>query len=168
MFKLNYVLFLVPIYCILIFYTLTNNEMMPFGFFLFCFICTSFIVFKSPNNILLWIYCIVYSVTFPFGLLIIETKLNTLLFFLIWILVFFVFICRLFFEFNLEVIYLLLVVISLFTSPSKLLTNIESNIVSCLIYSSLLHLICIPNNKRFSLYKPIKRVKRKLNKVKSS
>ena len=114
------------------------------------------------------IWITILSLITPFGLLIIETKLNILLFFLIWILVFFVFICRLFFEFNIEVIYLLLFVISLFTSPSKLLTNIESNIVSCLVYSSLLHLICIPNNKRFSLYKPIKRVKRKLNKVKSS
>lgn len=166
MFKFNYVLFLVPMYCLLIFYSLNNNEIMSFGFFLFCFICISFIVFKSPNNVLLWIYCIVYSVMFPFGLLVIETNLNTLLFFFTWILVLFVFICRLFLEFNLEVIYLVLVVISLFTSPSKLLTNLESNIVSCLVYSSLFHLICIPSNKRFTLYKPIKKAKRKLNKVK--
>lgn len=166
MYKISYLLFLIPLYCIILFESFSQEYIIAFTIFLSVMFISSFIVFSKKNSSFkIFLYILCCSILFPLGLFMVNGDIGIMWFMVVWIILIFIFIARVFIEFNIEFLYLVCLFYSIVFGTVDVYLNLESNYFKCLVYSGLLHLICFPNFKKFSLFKPIKKSSKKSKKV---
>lgn len=166
MYKINYILFLIPLYCVILFESFIQDYLIAFSIFLSVLLFNSFIIFsKKYSNFKVFLYTVCCSILFPFGLLLINGEIGITWFIVVWVILLFLFIARNFIEYNLEFLYGVCLFYSIVFSAVDVYLDLESNYFKCLVYSGVLHLICYPNFKKFVLFKAVKKSSKKSKKI---
>lgn len=167
MYKVSFLLLVIPLYCVILFASFSQQYLVAFGIFLSVLFINSFIIFsKKQSNFKLFFYVVSCSLLFPFALLFINNEVNIIRFIIVWILLFILFTVRAFEEFNIELVYLVCLAFAVIFNVSEIYLDLDDNCFICLIYSGLLHLICFPSFKKLVLFKPVKKSSKKSKKSK--
>lgn len=158
MYRLFYLVLVIPFYCILMLNSFVDGSMITFGSFLYLVLINSLIVFKHKvNNFDRFLYSFNCLVVFPFGFYTYIPSVNLVSFGLCYFLMISLFLSVFFMEINDQITYLVLVVFTLIFGINNLYINVKLNGVSSFIFVGILHFLCFPNSKKYKFIKFIKR-----------
>lgn len=158
MYRLFYLVLLMPFYCIVMMDGFTNSSMTVFGIFLYLLIVNSCLVFKPKvNKFDVFLYCVNCLMLFPFGFFLYIEDMSFILFCILCLVIISLFFTMFFFEINREIIHLVLVIFTLIFGVNSLYINVKLNEVISFVFFSILHFLCFPNSKKYKFIKFIKK-----------
>lgn len=158
MYRLFYLVLVIPFYCILMFNSFIDSSMLTFGSFLYLVLVNSLIIFKRKiNNFDKFLYSINCLLVFPFGFYCYVSDLNLVSFGLCYFLMISLFLSLFFMEINDQITHLVLVVFTLIFGINSLYINVKLNGVLSFLFIGILHFSCFPNSKKYRFVKFVKK-----------
>lgn len=158
MYRLFYLVLVIPFYCILMFNSFIDSSMLIFGSFLYLVLVNSLIIFKRKiNNFDKFLYSVNCLLVFPFGFYCYVSYLNLVSFGLCYFLMISLFLSLFFMEINDQITHLVLVVFTLIFGINSLYINVKLNGVLSFLFIGILHFSCFPNSKKYRFVKFVKK-----------
>lgn len=162
MYRITYLVLLLPMYCILGFYAFTEPNMIAFGLLLFVLFFDSFVIFSKKSSFMnLFIYYMNSIIVTPVSLFILFEYLGVTVFLIVTSINMVLNFIRMFIEPNKELEYLLCLIYCLFFGVSELYLYPIDNSLEVVIYIFMLNFVCIPNFKKLIMFKMVKKNKKK-------
>lgn len=154
MFRFVYLIFTLPLYCILMVHEYNNTTIVvPILFVVLIFI-QSFVMFKKKfNKFDYYVYVFCSLVLFPLCFFGFYRNISDVYFILVYFLSLGLFFTLFFFKISHEFSYFVLMVFTLIFGLNSLYINVKSNELVVFIFINFLNFTCFPDSKKFKIVK---------------